>query len=123
MERAVGVEAGQKEAGKQKRRSGAERHSYRTVSYGGRGETKFRIKFIAQLSFKKAELRRKLFAYFFLEKSRLVNHSGRGHSTSTGCPVVGWIKRSRRAWRHWPARPGTGFFAPYTVSPSRGWPR
>ena len=68
MERAVGVEAGQKEAGKQKRRSGAERHSHGTVSYGYRGETKFRIKFFTQLSFKKAELCRKLFCLLFSRK-------------------------------------------------------
>ncbi len=68
MERAVGAEAGQKEVGKQKRRSGAERHSYGTVSYGYRGETKFRRKFFAKLSFKKAELRRKLFCLLFSRK-------------------------------------------------------
>ena len=28
----------------------------------------------------------------------------------------------RRAWRHWPARPGQGFRLPYTVSPRSGWP-
>ena len=62
-------------------------HSHKNLFYGRRRETKFPIKFFARLSFKKAG--KKLFAYFFLEKSRLVNHSGRGHSTSTGCPVVG----------------------------------
>ncbi len=40
------------------------------------------------------------------------NQPGRGHSSSTSCPVEGWVNRSRRACRHWPARPGTGFLLP-----------
>ena len=57
-----------------------------------------------------------------VKASTAVNQPGRGHSTVRRSPVRGWTKESLRAWRHWPASPGTGFLAPYTVSPSRGWP-
>ena len=36
------------------------------------------------------------------------NQSGRGHSKVRRCPVRGWMKDSRRACRHCPARPGQG---------------
>ena len=41
-----------------------------------------------------------------------VNSYGRGQVSSTGSWVRGWMKRRPVAWRHWPVRPGTGFFAP-----------
>ena len=38
--------------------------------------------------------------------------AGPNGSTVMGSPVRGWVKVSFLAWRHWPARPGTGFLAP-----------
>ena len=34
-----------------------------------------------------------------------------GGTVNAISPVEGWTNRSRRAWRHWPARPETGFLA------------
>jgi len=47
--------------------------------------------------------------------------SGIADSSSTRCPVTGWSKASRHAWR--PSRPAGLVVAPYTASPATGQPR
>ena len=100
MERAVGAEAGQKEAEKQKRRSGAERHSYGTVFYGRRGETKFRTKFFCLLFFQEKEGREVMRTTMAVRSS--VACWGllamRSRASSLGLSPLNCRKRSRNHW-------------------------
>ena len=50
------------------------------------------------------------------------NQWGSGHSRVTRSPVRGWMKDSRRAWRHWPASPGhrPGLFGAVHRVPQQG---
>ena len=61
----------------------------------------FRVRFAARYS-----VCRRSFA------STASNSPLSGHASSTVSPVLGWMNRNPTAWRHWPASPGTGFFAP-----------
>ena len=100
MERAVGAEAGQKEVGKQKRRSGAERHSHGNDTYKRRGETKFRTKFFCLLFFQEKEGRVVMRTTMAVRSS--VACWGllamRSRASSLGLSPLNWRNRSRSHW-------------------------
>ena len=59
-----------------------------------------------------------LLAFSF--SSTAVKYSGSWLSSSICSSVRGWINFIRLAWRHWLSSPSSGFFMPYTISPSTG---